>query len=64
MPLEIKELHIKVSVSPGGGGGDVPAATGGGDAAAASKGAAAGQEQLIQTIIEQVMEILKEKMER
>ena len=64
MPLEIKELHIKVSVNPSGGGGGQTANTGGADAAAAAKGASANQEELIQTIIEQVMDILKEKMER
>ena len=62
MPLEIKELHIKVSVNPGGENSSTP--SGSVDASAGKQGSGSNQEQLIQTIIEQVMDILKEKMER
>ena len=49
MPIEIKELHIKINVSEGGGG-----APGGG----------ASEEDPVAQSIEQVMELLKQQKER
>ena len=56
MPLEIRELHIKVSVNeaqPGGTSAPAAAGEAGGDKAS-----------LIQAAVEQVMEIINSKNER
>lgn len=58
MPIEIKELHIRVSVSPPAGGkpagapGAAPGA--GGDA----------QQSLVAECVEQVLQILRDRKER
>ncbi len=54
MPLEIKELHVKINVE------------GGSAANNAGKGAAAAgpDEAIVKACVEKVMEILKEKTER
>jgi hypothetical protein len=54
MPVEIRELNIKINLTDSGGGGN----TEGGD------DAAEGQEKLIETVVEKVLEILKSKEER
>ncbi|MBJ7312008.1 DUF5908 family protein [Rugamonas sp. CCM 8940] len=63
MPIEIRELHIKVAVSAGG------AADAGGGAASQPPGAADGageqaQQALVAACVEQVLRILHNKMER
>lgn len=60
MPIEIKELHIKVTVNPPPGGQPVaspaqPAGSGGGGQ---------GKDDIIAECVEQVLEILKAKHER
>jgi hypothetical protein len=61
MPIEIRELHIRVAVSapaetaPAG----APAA-----AAAGAGGAEAGHEALVAECVEQVLRILNHRMER
>jgi hypothetical protein len=63
MPVEIKELHIRVAVS-----GKPPEAHGaqGGSAAkqAAAAGQAAGKEELLAECVEQVFELLQARKER
>lgn len=54
MPIEIKELHIKINVSEDGGGTAAPSGGGGG---------ASGQDTIAQCL-EQVMEVLKQQKER
>ncbi len=61
MPIEIRELHIKVAVTGGGPGA--------GGAAAQPSGAADGageqaQQALVAECVEQVLRILQNKMER
>ncbi|WGG48145.1 DUF5908 family protein [Rugamonas sp. DEMB1] len=62
MPIEIRELHIKVAVTGGGPGA-------GAGAAAQPPGAADGageqaQQALVAECVEQVLRILQNKMER
>lgn len=59
MPLEIKELHIKVNINT------EQSSSNGIDAPTTSGQAASGSnsDQLIATCVEQVLEILEEKME-
>ena len=63
MPIEIRELHIKVAVT-----GTGPAQSGGGGASAgATAGDAAGeqaQQAIVAQCVEQVLRILQNKMER
>jgi Family of unknown function (DUF5908) len=56
MPVEIKELSIKVKVDESGA--NAPAGTGSGG------GEGEPDEALIATIVERVLELLKEKTER
>jgi len=56
MPLEIKELHIKVSVTEGekqGGGGSPSGGSG-----------EEGIDAIVRACVEKVLEILKDKTER
>ncbi len=57
MPLEIKELNIRVNISPAGEGTGDPART---DAPAAGS----QNDKVIEACVEQVLEILKSKKER
>jgi len=62
MPIEIRELYIKVAVSEGTeteGGNSGPASSGDTEG-----GNAMSNEQMIAACVEQIMEILKEKQER
>ena len=62
MPVEIKELHIRVAVS-----GKPPEAHGGSGGAAkqaAAAGAAAGKDELLAECVEQVLELLQARKER
>lgn len=52
MPIEIKELHIKINVNDGA----TQQESGGGDSNS--------KDEIIEACIEQVLEILKEKEER
>jgi Family of unknown function (DUF5908) len=60
MPIEIKELHIKVTVNASQGG--TPTAS----AQTADSGAAPAtdKDDIVAECVEQVMQIIKEKMER
>ncbi|NIG53827.1 hypothetical protein F3J22_10085 [Chitinophaga sp. Cy-1792] len=64
MPIQIRELHIKVEVNAGE---SPPGST---PAAAASPSAAAGDKQdtdkdlIISECVEQVMQVLRDKMEK
>jgi hypothetical protein len=53
MPIEVRELIIKATITQDGNQGN--------SAGAANSGAAQGNEQLIKTCIEKVLEIIKEK---
>lgn len=65
MPIEIRELHIRVAVSEAPGSasappGAAPASAGAGGAG----GAGQGPEQLVAECVEQVLRILQTRMER
>lgn len=53
MPIEIKELHIKINVSEGSSGAAAPAGSGG-----------ASAQDTVAQCIEQVMDVLKQQKER
>ena len=57
MPVEIRELQITVSVQDSGGGNASSPAP-------ASGGSSSSNDDVIAKCVEQVLEILKEKMER
>lgn len=62
MPIEIRELNIKVNISEGGSASAAPsAAPEGGNA---GTGANDQQDALIAMVIEKVLEILKRQNER
>nr|WP_315219957.1 DUF5908 family protein [uncultured Duganella sp.] len=58
MPIEIRELHIKVAVTGGAGGASAPPA-GGADTAGDQ-----AQQAIVAQCVEQVLRILQNKMER
>lgn len=61
MPVEIRELVIKATIgSGGGGGGGAP----GDQATGADNNGVPGNEEMINTCIEKILEILKEKNDR
>lgn len=60
MPIEIKELHIKVTVS--GTPAERPA--GGGDGASVTQFTAADRQRLVAECVEQILQILQQKKER
>ena len=59
MPVEIRELHVRVTVEE-----PKPAATGTNAAAGGGNGAAADREAIIAECVEQVMAVLQNKLER
>jgi hypothetical protein len=64
MPVEIKELHIRVTVAgeaPGHGAGAPGAPAGGG---AAHDGHGAHKDEIVAECVEQVLQILHAKKER
>ncbi|MGV3589265.1 MAG: DUF5908 family protein [Adhaeribacter sp.] len=63
MPIEIRELHIKVIIDPS----NTPASNAGSSAGTGSSGSSNGEsdrDSLIAECVEQVMSILREKNER
>jgi hypothetical protein len=61
MPIEIRELHIKVAVNA------APPAAGGGAAAPAAGGAAGaggGADEIVAECVEKVLQILNDRSER
>jgi len=62
MPIEIRELHIKAVVEPGGSSGDAATSTAGGEKT--DKQSEQNTEQLIELCVEKIMEVIKEKNER
>jgi len=64
MPIEIKELHIRVSVNatPGGQPAGQQATAGGSSSSDAGRGE--DHDALIAECVEQVLQILQNKMER
>lgn len=64
MPLEIRELHIKVTIDSGEGGGSPKDSGKGAEGQTASSGGGkVDQESIIMACVERVCEILDEKME-
>jgi Family of unknown function (DUF5908) len=55
MPIEVREVVIKGTVTDGAGGGTAAATQGGGEQ---------GSDDMIKACVEKVLEILKEKSER
>lgn len=62
MPVEIKELNIKINVTPSGNSGGAPAGVASGTAISSHGGN--DENAIISKCVEQVMELLKKKMER
>ncbi|USX24244.1 DUF5908 family protein [Oxalobacteraceae bacterium OTU3CINTB1] len=60
MPIEIRELHIKVAVTAGAGAGGGAAPAGG----AADTSGDQAQQAIVAQCVEQVLRILQNKMER
>ncbi len=61
MPIEIKELNIRINVNQNQQEQDAPSSPG----KASSQGGEGGdQDEVIAACVEQVMELLKNKMER
>ncbi|MCX6218593.1 DUF5908 family protein [Spirosoma sp.] len=60
MPIEIRELHIRVTVNAPAGGGSAPSPS----APPAGGGGSADKEALVAECVEQVLQILREKQER
>ena len=63
MPLQIKELHIKVSVDGNEGGTEGLASESGGMNSNSLVGAGQKHTDIIAECVDQVLEILKEKLE-
>ncbi|HEY0066195.1 MAG TPA: DUF5908 family protein [Flavisolibacter sp.] len=61
MPIEIRELVIKATIGSGGGGGQ---GAPGDQATGADNNGVPGNEEMINTCIEKILEILKEKNDR
>ncbi|MDF0651243.1 MAG: DUF5908 family protein [Nitrospira sp.] len=64
MPIEIKELHIRVTVNPSSGGRQTGAQGGAGVGAAADADDERGRNQMVAECVEQVLGILESKRER
>lgn len=58
MPIEVRELIIKATVAPAGG------QAGGADSAGGSDNNVSPGDELVNTCIEKILEILREKHER
>jgi hypothetical protein len=67
MPIEVKELHIRITVNaPEGGtaGAGATAGTAAATSAPASGGATGDKQAIVAECVEQVLSILHEKLER
>jgi hypothetical protein len=64
MPIEIKELHIRVTVNAPEGGGTGAGTTASAAAMPAPAGGAGDKEAIVAECVEQVLSILQEKLER
>jgi hypothetical protein len=64
MPIEIKELHIRVSVSGDGSGGAKKPATGAAAKGEESAGHGAAKDEIVAECVEQVLQILQARRER
>ena len=65
MPIEIKELHIRVTVNAPSGGATGAGTTAGAAATPASASGGTGdKEAIVAECVEQVLSILHEKLER
>jgi hypothetical protein len=62
MPIEIRELVIRTTVT--GGAGNAETSSGSAQAASAGVAARIDREKLVAECVEQVMEILREERER
>lgn len=62
MPIEIKELVIRVTLDQGGG--PDPGTSGGGGSPAAAAPSAAAQQAVVQECVRQVLQILARERER
>jgi hypothetical protein len=61
MPIEIKELHIRITVNaPENSGGQAPSS----NATAQTGGGATDKEAIVAECVEQILQILQEKRER
>lgn len=63
MPVEIKELHIRVTVS-GKSGDDAHGAPAGSAAAGGHEGQGGGKDELVAECVEQVFALLQARKER
>jgi hypothetical protein len=63
VPIEIRELHVRMNVTAGGGAKGGQAETGGGDGAGQG-GPRAGDDDLVTRCVEEVMELLRNRTER
>lgn len=61
MPIEIKELHIKVTVNTPAGETQAPAGT---ERTEAARPAKADRQAIVAECVEQVMQIIQEKQHR
>lgn len=63
MPIEIKELHIKVAVNaaPGGQATEAKSVAGGGNK---SENSGSDKDEIVAECVEQVLQILQHKLER
>lgn len=59
MPVEIRELNIRVNLTDGGGNQNASASASGESGASGE-----AQETIVDAVVEKVLEILKDKMER
>jgi Family of unknown function (DUF5908) len=62
MPIEIKELNIKVTVADSGSAGNT--SSGAGNTSADSQGGGTPDSAVVDACVEKILEILKHKMER
>ena len=60
MPIEIRELHIRVAVTPPAGGASTPGASAG----AATPGGDEARRELVAECVEQVLQVLRDRKER
>lgn len=64
MPIEIRELSIKINVSEGASGSTTSAAPASNGSTTADTGNNAQQDALIAQVVEKVLELLKRQSER